>query len=419
MKIAKITAREIFDSRGMPTIECELILENGSTVTASVPSGLSRGANEAFELRDGGQRLMGKGVLKVIENIEGIIAPALVGKEPDVISMDLELIERDGTANRSKLGANTMLAVSIAVARAQAVINEMELYELIAYLCDHSSVTLPFPMFNIINGGVHTPESNLRIQEIMVVPVGAQSFRICLESVVMLYNRLKVTLKKKKKCVSFGDEGGLSADFFDDQEALDILMGVIEKEQKESGNRFVLALDIAASQFYNRKKNLYDWAGNSMGTQQLIELYTTLVAQYPIYSLEDGLSEHDYEGWQALTKELSGNVQLIGDDLFCTNPLAIVQGIEQRMATGVVIKPNQVGTVTETLQAIKLCSENDLISVVSHRSGETNDTFIVDLAVGTSSGYVKAGGITRGERLAKYNEFLRIEDELMFSLLDS
>lgn len=419
MKIAKIIGREIFDSRGLPTIECELMLEDGSVVTSSVPSGLSRGAHEAFELRDGGDRLMGKGVLKAIENIEAIIAPALVGKEPDLISMDLELIERDGTANRSRLGANAMLAVSMAVARAQAVVNEMELYELIAYLCDHSSVTLPFPMFNIINGGVHAPGSNLRIQEIMVIPVGSQSFRACLESAIMLYNRLKVTLKKKKKCVTFGDEGGLSADFLDDQDALDILMAVIEKEHSESGNRFVLALDIAASQFYNRKKNLYDWAGNSMGTDQLIELYTTLVTQYPIYSIEDGLSETDFEGWKALTKELSGNVQLIGDDLFCTNPLAIVQGIEQHLATGVVIKPNQIGTITETLQALKLCAEHNLISVVSHRSGETNDTFIVDLAVGTSSGYVKAGGVTRGERLAKYNDFLRIEDELMFSLLDS
>lgn len=418
MKIAKIIGREIYDARGWPTVECEVMLEDGSFVTASVPTGISRGSREACDLRDGGQRLMGRGVQKAIENIENTIAPVLVGQEPDVISMDLTMLELDGTRDKSRLGGNAVLAVSIAVLRAQASLESIEPYELIAYLCDYNSVTLPFALFNMISGGAHA-NSNLQIQEIMAMPVGPQSFRECMEAAVTLHYTVGQLLAKDERMHGIGFEGAYISSFEDEREALDLLMSAIEKAEKITGSKFLIALDMAASQFYNRKTNVYEWHGNKMDSEDLIEYYEKLSKTYPLFSIEDGMSEFDFNGWAALTATLGENIQIIGDDLLVSNPETIAGAIEQGLVTGAIVKPNQVGTVTETLQAVKLCREHGLTAMVSHRSCETNDTFIVDLVVGTSAGYIKAGGPSRGEHVAKYNELLRIEDVLMFTLLNA
>ena len=418
MKIAKVVGREIYDARGWPTLECEISLADGSYVTASVPTGISRGKHEAHELRDGGQRMNGRGVLKAVDVIESIIGPTLIGQEPNLVSMDLGMIELDGTTNKSKLGANAMLATSMALLRAHASVEGMEVYELIGYLCEYSSVTLPFAMFNCISGGAHSP-GNVRIQEMMVIPIGSQSFRACLEAAIMLHHHLYAALKKKFDMVCISSEGAFSADFKNDAQALDMLMESIEAVQKTTSHRFLICLDVAASQFYDKKTHKYNWDGKkSLESADLIDLYEKLIKKYPIFSIEDGLSESDEKGWVKMMDQID-NVQLIGDDLFCSNPNLIAYGIENGLATGAIIKPNQIGTITETLQAIKLCREYELSCILSHRSCETNDTMIVDLAVGTSAGYIKAGGPARGEHVAKYNELLRIEDALMLSILNS
>ncbi len=414
MKITQVLAREIFDSRGFPTIECELTLANGVHVRASVPSGASRGMHEAVELRDGGTRLMGAGVLKAIENVEHIIAPVLVGSEPDLIQMDVLIMELDGTENKSHLGANAMLAASIAVCKAQAVVEELDLYELIAHLCGYNTVALPFPLFNVINGGVHV-NNNLQIQELMIMPVGVRSFRAAMELGVTVFHTLKNILKEQGKSVAVGDEGGFAPYFDSEQQALDCLMQAIELVQQESEGSIMIALDVAASQWYNPQTKLYQWHGTQMTAQELISFYEQLIEQYPIYAIEDGLAENDWDGWQQLAQSLSSKVKLVGDDIFVTNAERIRKGIELQISDTVLIKPNQVGTVTETLQAIKLCKEHGKNTMISHRSGETNDSFIADVAVGTSSGHIKAGGCSRGERMAKYNRLLRIEDGLLFA----
>lgn len=417
MKITRIIGREIYDSRGMPTLECELFLEEGYSVTSSVASGASIGQFEAKELRDK-KRLSGHGVADAIENLENIIAPALIGKEPEAITMDLHMIELDGTTDKSKLGANAILAASMSVFRAQALVAGVEPYELAGHLCDFNSVSLPFPMFNLLNGGVHA-DNGLLIQEIMAIPVGAQSFRDSMEGGFVLNQELKNILKEKKRSTLVGDEGGFAPQCTDEIEALDIMMAAIERAQEKNGLRYVIALDMAASQFYDYDKKIYHWHEQQRTTQELVDWYEKLANTYPLYSIEDGCSDVDFEGWKELTNRLGEKVLIIGDDLFATNQHRIVQGLEQGLATGVVIKPNQIGTVTETLQAIKLCKAYDLQTIISHRSGETNDTFIVDLVVGCSVPYIKAGGFSRGERMAKYNQLMRIEDFLMFSLLGS
>lgn len=420
MKIIKVAAREIFDSRGQPTVECTVILENECTFSASVPSGLSRGSFEAVELRDGGPRLAGKGVLRAIENIENSIAPLILNKEPNLVEADLKMIDLDGTENKMKLGANATLAVSMAVARAQAAVEELEIYEMIAVLCDYESVALPFPMFNIINGGMHAT-NNLKIQEFMVMPIGTQNFRSAFEATTTLVYALKKLLEENQRSTALGDEGGFASYFHDEREALDFIMAAIDNASslQESEIGFVISLDAAASYFYDTKTNLYVLGEKRYTSDELIAFYESLANQYPIYSIEDGLSENDLQGWIKLTKKLGSKVQIVGDDIFATSADRILAGFKDTIANAAIIKPNQVGTITETLQAIQVCKDNSINTIISHRSGETDDTFIADLAVGTSAGHIKAGSCMRGERVSKYNQLLRIEDKLVFSLLDT
>ncbi len=412
MKIAKVIGREIYDARGLPTVECEISLEDGSYVSASVPTGISRGKHEAHEIRSDS-----KSVIQAVDNIESLIAPLIIGKEPNVVSMDIDMIELDGTVNKAKLGANAMLAVSSAVLRAQASVENMEVYELVGYLCEYNAVSLPLAMFNCISGGQHA-FGNVRIQEMMVIPMGGQNFRQCLDAATQLHHYLQILLQKNFDFVAVTTSGGLTADFEDDAQALEMLMEAIEAVQKTTQYKFLIALDVAASQFYDRKTNKYDWYGKNLVGDDLIDLYHRLIKQYPIFSIEDGLSEFDEKGWKKMTEQLSDKVQILGDDLFASNPNHIANGIEQQLATGALIKPTQIGTLTEALQAIKLCKEYEMLCVLSGRGAETNDTIIVDLAVGTSAGYIKAGGPSRGEHLAKYNDILRIEDTLMLSLME-
>lgn len=434
-KITRLIAREIFDSRGVPTIQAELSLEENITVTSCVPSGASVGKYEAVELRDGGKRLFGKGVTKAIDNIERVIAPQLIGKELSAVDLDQLLIALDGTSNKKKLGANATLAVSQALYRAQAIIEGVELYELLAWVNGQDQVAMPIPMFNVINGGAHA-DNGLKIQEFMVAPLGAASYKEACEAGMTFSHQLKQVLKDRGKMVAVGDEGGYACAFDDDIQALDCIMDTMVKLGKNGSQVFGIALDVAASQFYKKDKKKYEWYGGEMITAgDLISLYAELAKNYPIYSIEDGLDEDDWSGWQKLTEvcavpegepamrtispETHGTpCQIVGDDLFCTNVKRIAKGLELGAANAVIIKPNQIGTITEAMQAIQFCQQHGLNTIISHRSGETCDTFIADLAVGTSAGQIKAGGCSRGERVSKYNRLLTIEDHLMRSLMD-
>lgn len=417
MKIESIQAYELFNSLGQPTVACTVVLDNGIYASAVVPSGQSKGDFEAKELRDNDKnRLFGMGVHQAIKNIETIIAPALIGRPPAVVEMDLKMIELDGTEDKSRLGSNATLAVSIAVLKAQAIAEELETYELIAHLCDYERVTLPFAMFNLINGGMHA-HNKLSIQEFMIMPVGVDSFRSSLEMAAVVFKQCSNILKKRGSFFAVGDEGGYSAQFKNDQEALDLIMQAVKETGTEK--QIVIALDVAATELYDEKTKTYLLSGEHYTTHELIAYYDELSKAYPLYSIEDGLVDSDWSGWQEMTKQLGGCLQIVGDDLFATNAARIAYGIEHQSANAAIIKPNQVGTVTETLQAIKLCKEYDMNVIVSHRSGETDDTFIIDLAVGTSAGQIKAGGLLRGERIAKYNALLQLEDQLMGSILDS
>jgi len=422
MKISQVMGREIFDSRGFPTIECELVLENKSgqyySVRASVPSGVSTGAHEAFQLRDEKPRLAGMGVIKAIRNLENIIAPAIIGKEPDTVTLDITMANLDGTDDKSKLGSNTMLAASLAILRAQAISNEMEPYELIASLCNLDTISIPIPMFNVINGGAHA-SNNLDIQEFIIIPTGQTTFRAAFESAAEVFYNLKSILNKKGFATCFGDEGGFAPPLNNEKQALDILVEAIKKSNETIDGEFVLGLDVAATQFYNPETKKYTLSGEVYTPEQLIAHYQELITKYPIIYMEDPFAQDDWDSWKTCTALFSENIQIVGDDIFATNPNRILQGVESGVANAAIIKPNQIGTITETLQAILACKENEYDTIISHRSGETNDTIIVDLAIGTQSGQIKAGGLTRGERMAKYNRLLRIEDKLTMQALNS
>lgn len=411
MKIKAILGREIYNSRGWPTIQCELVLEDGKVVYASVPHGLSQGSHESRAIFDEEERLWGRGVLKSVEYIENVIAPEFVGKDVHAIDMDLKLIELDGTIDKSYLGSNTILAVSMALYRAHAYAEGVELFEFLGHVCGADTVTLPFPFFNSINGGVHA-QNKLQIQEFMIVPVGMSDFRSSMEVGATIFHELKTVLKKKKKHIVFGDEGGYASDFENEKEALDILSETIERVRQSHGYQALIGLDIAATEFYDSPSKRYRWGDEMILAEELVAIYEGFTRHYPICSIEDGLAEDDWDGWAYMMQRIKDNVQIIGDDIFVTNPNRIVEGIEKGIGTGCIIKPDQVGTVTEALQSIRLCQEHDLTTIVSHRSGETEDTFIADLAVGASAGQIKSGGLARSERIAKYNRLLIIEDHL-------
>lgn len=415
MKIIQVYGREILDSRGLPTIECHMEVEGGLWVSAAVPSGASVGKFEAVELRDGDKkRFMGKGVLKAIENLERIIRPALIGTEADVVNIDAVMCELDGTPQKSKLGANAILAASIAVARAQALENGIELYDMLAQRYEFDQPTIPYCMFNIFNGGAHA-DNGVSIQEFMIMPVNQPSFAESLRVATTVYHALKEILKKNGLATTIGDEGGfaprLKSSKKSEQVVLDLLMQAVE-QAGFTHEQVVFALDVAASQVYKASDKLYKLGDCSLDRQGLIDLYTQLCGQFPLFSIEDGMDEEDWDGWKMLTKQLGGDLQLVGDDIFVTNCDRIERGISSKVANSVLIKPNQIGTVTETMLAIKLAQEAGYKTVVSHRSGETNDPFIADLVVATGAGQFKAGAPVRGERVAKYNRLLEIEQLL-------
>ncbi len=418
MRVTHIAGREVFNSRGLPALECEIILDSSIAVRAAVPSGASRGIYEAKPLYDGGQRLGGFGLTKAIGHIERTLGPEIVGREPDLVSIDARMRELDGTADKSCLGANTMLAVSSAVARAQATALDMHLYEFIAHICNFDSITVPYPMFNVINGGVHA-DNLLDIQEVLLVPLGFATYRQACEAAATVNYVLADVVREQGYRLFVGDEGGFAPDITDVREALECVMAAIIRAGYKIQEDFVLALDIAASQLFDQATHRYVVQGEERTTRELIDYYKELASEYPIFSIEDGLAEGDRTGWVSLAHECADDFQIAGDDLFASSPERIREGIKDRVASAAVIKPDQIGTVSEALESIMLCKKEGLNTIVSHRSGETEDVFIIDLAVGTSCGQFKAGGIMRGERTLKYNHLLRIEDNLHRSLLQA
>lgn len=406
--IVEIHAREILDSRGRPTVEAEVTLESGVTGLAQVPSGASTGTFEAHELRDDDpSRYGGKGVLKAVENIEEQISPELYGMDAlDQASIDLAMIELDGTPNKSKIGANAILAVSLATAKAAAATAGLPLYR---YLGGPLSNVLPVPLMNVINGGAHA-DNNVDIQEFMIVPHGASSFAEALRWGAEVFAALSKVLKDKNLLTGVGDEGGFAPNLGSNQEALDLLIAAIEKAGYKPGEQVALALDVASTELYKGGNYAFDGATHSPA--ETIAYLDKLASQYPIVSIEDGLSEDDWDNWAAMNASLGSRTQLVGDDLFVTNPTRLQKGIELKAANAILIKLNQIGTLTETLEAIDLATRSGLRSVISHRSGETEDTTIADLAVATRAGQIKTGSLCRSERVAKYNRLLRIEDQL-------
>ncbi len=406
--IVDIFGREVLDSRGNPTVEATVVLESGISASAIVPSGASTGENEALELRDGNKkRFLGKGVLKAVENINTKIADIVVGEDSeDQVRIDKLMIEADGTENKSNFGANAILAVSLAVARATAFEKEMSLYK---YLGGANAKVLPVPLMNVINGGVHA-DNELDFQEFMIVPVCGGSFKEALRAGVEVFHTLKSVLKEKGYSTNVGDEGGFAPALRETKEALDMLMLAIEKAGYVPGEDILLALDCAASELYKDGKYLFE--KRELTSDDMVVLYEEIVGTYPVISIEDGLAENDWEGWKNLTATLGNKVQLVGDDLFTTNPKIIKEGIKNIVANSVLIKLNQIGTLTETLDAIEMAKSNNYTAVVSHRSGESEDTFIADLAVSTNVGQIKTGSASRTDRIAKYNQLLRIEEEL-------
>jgi enolase len=426
-KIKSVYAREVIDSRGNPTVEVEVTTEKGSLGRSIVPSGASTGEREAMELRDNDpKRYMGKGVTQAVNNVNKLIASKVIGM--DVThqgDIDQLMLTMDGTDFKTNLGANAILAVSLAVARAASEDVKIPLYQYLASLYGTEAKVLPAPMMNVINGGAHA-DSSVDFQEFMIMPLGAPSLKEAVRWGAEVFHTLKKVLKSKKHITAVGDEGGFAPNLKSNQEALDVIMEAIQQAGYIPGKDIFLAMDVAASEFYNEETKIYELKKSGEGkktTAEMIAWYESLIAKYPIVSIEDGLSEKDWDGWQALTAKLGGKIQIVGDDLFVTNPKILQEGINRKIGNSILIKVNQIGTLTETLQAMKLAAANGYTAVISHRSGESEDTTIADLAVATNAGQIKTGSMSRTDRVAKYNQLLRIEDQLgnksVFRGLDS
>ncbi len=412
-RIAEVKSREILDSRGFPTVEVDVILEDGTLGRAAVPSGASTGEYEAVELRDGDKkRYGGKGVLKAVGNVNSKIAPKVKGMDAtDQRALDSFLCELDGTPNKAKLGANAILGVSLANAKAAALSAKMPLYK---YIGGANANLLPVPMMNIINGGMHA-DNNVDLQEFMIMPVGGKTFRLALQMGAEVFHNLKKVLHDKKLNTAVGDEGGFAPNLKSNEEALQVIMEAIQKAGYTPGKDVLIALDAASSSFYDKAGKKYVLeaeAQKDKNSQQMVEFYSSLVAKYPIISIEDGLDENDWDGFKLMTEKLGNKIQIVGDDLFVTNTQKLKAGIEKGIANSILIKVNQIGTLTETLEAIEMAKKAGYTAIVSHRSGETEDTTIADIAVATNAGQIKTGSASRTDRIAKYNQLLRIEEEL-------
>ena len=408
--ISDIYAREVLDSRGNPTVEVEVYLESGAAGRAIVPSGASTGAYEAVELRDGDKsRYLGKGVLTAVKNVNEVIAPELIGWDAlDQVGIDSKMIELDGTKNKGKLGANAILAVSLAVARAAAEALNVPLY---TYLGGFNAKTLPVPMMNIINGGKHA-DNNVDIQEFMILPVGAPSFKEALRMGAEVFHNLKAVLKDKGLNTAVGDEGGFAPNLGSNEEAITTILAAIERAGYKPGEDIFLGMDMASTEFYKDGKYHLAGEGKTLTSAEIVNLLESWVNKYPIITIEDGCSEDDWEGWKLLTERLGGRVQLVGDDLFVTNTERLAAGIEKGVGNSILVKVNQIGTLTETFDAIEMAKRAGYTAVISHRSGESEDSTIADIAVATNAGQIKTGAPSRTDRVAKYNQLLRIEDEL-------
>ena len=408
--IDEILAREVLDSRGNPTVEVEVYTESGAFGRATIPSGASTGEHEAIELRDGDpERFMGKGVLKAVENVNEIIAPEIEGMNTlDQRGIDLFMLELDGTENKEKLGANAILGVSLAVAKAAADYLNIPLYNYIGGVNAH---IIPIPQMNILNGGKHA-DNNVDLQEFMIAPIGAESFKEALRMCAETYHTLKKVLKEKGYSTSVGDEGGFAPNLKSNEEPLELIVEAIEKAGYEPGVDIYIALDPAASEFYKEGKYILKAENRELNAEEMVDFYEKLVEKYPIYSIEDGLAEDDWTGWQILTERLGNKIQLVGDDIFVTNPERLSKGIEIGVANSILIKLNQIGTLTETLETVELAKKSGYSCVVSHRSGETEDTIIADFTVAINTGQIKTGAPCRVDRVAKYNQLLRIEEEM-------
>ncbi len=410
-RIEHIHAREILDSRGNPTVEVDVVLADGHIGRAAVPSGASTGEHEAVELRDGDKgRYLGKGVAKAVANVESEIAPALVGRDPfDQALIDATMIELDGTQNKARLGANAILGVSLACAKAAAAAAGAPLFR---YLGGPAARTLPVPMMNILNGGAHS-DNNVDLQEFMIMPVGADTFSNALRMGTEIFHHLKAVLKDKGLATSVGDEGGFAPNLGSNDEALDVIITAINHAGYKPGEEVLLALDAASSELYADSQYTFHWSdGAARSSADMVDFYADLCTRYPIISIEDGLDENDWDGWSQLSAKLSSSVQLVGDDLFVTNTQRLRRGIDAQIGNSILIKVNQIGTLSETLEAIEMAKQAGYTAVISHRSGETEDTTIADIAVATNAGQIKTGSASRTDRIAKYNQLLRIESAL-------
>ncbi|SFM25030.1 enolase [Paenibacillus sp. 1_12] len=408
--ISNVYAREVLDSRGNPTVEVEVYLESGARGRAIVPSGASTGAYEAVELRDGDKsRYLGKGVIKAVDNVNDIIAPELIGMDAlDQVGIDQKMIELDGTPNKAKLGANAILAVSMAVARASSDALDIPLY---VYLGGFNAKQLPVPMMNIINGGAHA-DNNVDVQEFMVIPVGAPSFKEALRTGAEIFHALKTVLKEKGLNTAVGDEGGFAPNFASNEEAITTILTAIELAGYKPGVDVFLGMDVASTEFYKDGKYHLEGEGKSYTSAEFVDFLAAWVDKYPIITIEDGCSEDDWEGWKLLTEKLGSKIQLVGDDLFVTNTERLGRGIDENIGNSILVKVNQIGTLTETFDAIEMAKRAGYTAVISHRSGESEDSTIADIAVATNAGQIKTGAPSRTDRVAKYNQLLRIEDQL-------